>query len=270
MDISRTEWIAFGKQFWCVRLPSSNIACEESAYRLRLTHHVDNPSVVRLTLSRDALLVRLMYQEAARLLLPSNEYNGTSAFTNQLLNALETLSCRLESADHELYQHSLRVLIVALRFLRSLPLPREISIQIRVAALFHDLGKLCIPAEILKKPSGLTPLELAELRMHPMHGAKMLLPITPLQPASMIVYHHHEHWDGRGYPTGLRGIMIPLGSRIISIADSFVVMTSGRQYRKPCSPEEALLELSRCAGTQFDPLLVDLFCSPLNVNHLMC
>jgi HD-GYP domain-containing protein (c-di-GMP phosphodiesterase class II) len=144
-----------------------------------------------------------------------------------------------------------------------LHLPAELSVGIKIAALFHDVGKIHISDELLQKPSHLTSQEFQEMKKHCAHGASMLLHIKPLREVAPMIFHHHERWDGRGYPIGLQGRAIPLGARIIATADAFAAMTSERAYRTPISPAQALVELSRCAGTQFDPLLVEHFCTCL-------
>jgi HD-GYP domain-containing protein (c-di-GMP phosphodiesterase class II) len=125
----------------------------------------------------------------------------------------------------------------------------------RLAASLHDLGKLAIPEEILRKPGPLTGPERLVLERHPQIGHRMLESLG-VDPVADWVLHHHERWDGAGYPDGLAGEAIPLGARIIFVADAFDAMTSDRVYQSRLSTEEALAELERCAGTQFDPELV--------------
>jgi len=126
------------------------------------------------------------------------------------------------------------------------------------AGLVHDIGKILIPPSILTKPSSLSKEEHDIVKRHPALGAEVLKASEELQDISIIVLHHHERWDGNGYPYGIKGEEIPLYSRIVSIADSLDAMMSDRPYRDAMSLDEALKELRRCAGTQFDPYLVDL------------
>jgi HD-GYP domain-containing protein (c-di-GMP phosphodiesterase class II) len=131
--------------------------------------------------------------------------------------------------------------------------------MLEFAALLHDVGKIAVPDTILRKVKPLTPDDWSVIRMHPYHSAQLIKPIEPLQRIVPWVYHHHERWDGKGYPDGLVGEDIPLASRIIAIADAFNAMTTDRPYRKALSIEEALSEIQRCAGTQFDPETIEPF-----------
>ncbi len=128
---------------------------------------------------------------------------------------------------------------------------------IRLAGMLHDVGKVAIPDRILLKPGSLTPEEQAEhIRRHPILGAELVSRVEGLGAAVMWIRHSHENWDGTGYPDGLRGDAIPLGSRILHVAAAFAAMTGRRTYRSTVSPDEALEELQRCAGNQFDPACV--------------
>jgi putative nucleotidyltransferase with HDIG domain len=135
--------------------------------------------------------------------------------------------------------------------------PEEVEL-VRLAGSLHDLGKLAIPEEILRKPGALNESELLVLRRHPQIGYRMLRSLG-VEPVATWVLHHHERWDGRGYPHGLSGEDIPLGSRILLVADAYDAMTSGRIYQAQVDHEEAVAELERCAGTQFDPQVVAVF-----------
>jgi len=129
---------------------------------------------------------------------------------------------------------------------------------IRLAGMLHDVGKIAIPDRILLKPGSLTHDEQTEhIRRHPILGAELVSRVEGLGPAVMWIRHSHENWDGSGYPDGLRGDAIPLGSRILHVASAFAAMTGRRTYRTTVTSEEALEELQRCAGRQFDPRCVD-------------
>jgi HD-GYP domain-containing protein (c-di-GMP phosphodiesterase class II) len=134
-------------------------------------------------------------------------------------------------------------------------LAQELVELTRLAASLHDLGKLAIPEEILRKPGPLTDAERLVLERHPQIGYRMLESLG-VDPVADWVLHHHERWDGAGYPSGLAGEAIPLGARVIFVADAFDAMTSDRVYRRKLSIDDALAELERCAGTQFDPNVV--------------
>ena len=130
--------------------------------------------------------------------------------------------------------------------------------MLRRAALLHDIGKVAVRAEVLDKPARLTDEEFDEIKLHSNVGAAMLHHAGLLEESSW-VRHHHERLDGAGYPDGLAGEAIPLEARILFVADSFEAMTSDRPYRAGMTVEAALDELRRCAGTQFEPRLVELF-----------
>ena len=140
-----------------------------------------------------------------------------------------------------------------------LGLPESEIERIRVASLLHDLGKLAIPEEILTKPGELNDPEWRIVSEHPKIGQVVLEQAGALRDAATIVLHHHEWYDGRGYPHGLAGEEIPVGARIVAIADAYEAMVAGRPYRDAITHEAALLELRRHAGMQFDPLLVEAF-----------
>jgi len=124
---------------------------------------------------------------------------------------------------------------------------------LRLGGALHDLGKLVISEAVLNKPGSLTPAELAEVHGHPEAGARMVALDRSLRPALPSVLYHHERWDGRGYPTGRAGSEIPLEARILAVTDSFDAMTSDRPYRAALSQKQAIAELDRCRGSQFDP-----------------
>jgi HD-GYP domain-containing protein (c-di-GMP phosphodiesterase class II) len=141
-------------------------------------------------------------------------------------------------------------------------LPEDQIELTRLAASLHDLGKLAIPEELLRKPGPLTEPERMILERHPQIGFRMLESLGVDTVADWVL-HHHERWDGSGYPDGLPGDQIPLGARIIFVADAYDAMTSECVYRRRVSPQEAVEELERCAGTQFDPAIVSAFAEEL-------
>lgn len=131
--------------------------------------------------------------------------------------------------------------------------------DLRWGAILHDIGKIGIPDNILRKPSALTTEEWAVIRQHPVIGAQILAPVPKLARAALIVRHHHEWWNGQGYPDHLTDEAIPLGARILSVVDAYSAITDDRVYKRGVSHEQALRELQRCTGTQFDPQIVAIF-----------
>ena len=172
---------------------------------------------------------------------------------------LKALVAALETRDAETHGHSERVVAFSLRLGRELGLDREQMRSLEFGSLLHDIGKIGVPDAILRKPAPLTGEEWQEMRLHPEHGRQILCDIEFLEGASRVVAQHHERWDGSGYPLGLRGEEIDLNARIFAVADAFDAITSDRVYRGGRSYESALAELERCAGVQFDPLVVEAF-----------
>ena len=264
---SRTEHMVLMQKLWHVTispyLELPNTLDKEQSMPLSSTL----PCASKQNMQFDNFLVNRVYQEATYTFFPE-EAGNASLQKHEFLENLSILSLRLQLKDRELYQHSLRVLAVTRHFLQVFHLPKEVSILIQIAAFFHDMGKIEVPNEILQKSSGLTAQEFEEVKKHSFHGAQILNQNKLLAEAAKMVLHHHEHWNGGGYPDALQGQEIPLGSRIITLADAFTVMTTGRPYKLPSTPEQAVAELTRCAGTQFDPLLVDHFCYNLETDPL--
>ncbi|HXY84278.1 MAG TPA: diguanylate cyclase [Gaiellaceae bacterium] len=172
--------------------------------------------------------------------------------------AAASLAKAVDARDTYTGSHSARVADLAARIAVRLELDAEQVELTRLAGSLHDLGKLAIPEEILRKPGDLTDSERLVLERHPQIGFRMLDSLG-VDPIADVVLHHHERWDGAGYPDRLRGDTIPLGARIIFVADAYDAMTSDRVYRSKRSSGDALAELTRCAGTQFDPIIVEAF-----------
>jgi len=168
-------------------------------------------------------------------------------------DAIEALAVALLERDRYTGEHSEAVIEMSGAVARNLGLNMPEVARVKSAALLHDIGKVAIPDEILHKPGPLTDDEWKLMKEHPVIGERILRVLPGLGNVARIVRHEHERWDGDGYPDGLAGDEIPLGSRIIIAADTYHAITSDRPYRAARSHSEAIEELTRCAGTQFDP-----------------
>jgi putative nucleotidyltransferase with HDIG domain len=182
-----------------------------------------------------------------------------SQLQRSYLGTITSLYFALEAKDQYTRGHSERVFHYSLHMGRELDLSLEDMVSLKYAALLHDLGKIGIPDSILLKPGKLTPQEYATIRNHPSVGASILEPIQFLRQVKDIIRHHHEHYDGNGYPDGLRAEDIRIQDRIIAVADAFDAMRSDRPYREARTREDALEELQRFAGSQFCPHCVEAF-----------
>jgi len=172
---------------------------------------------------------------------------------------LEALGDALDLKDSETEGHSKRVTAYTIALARAMGIsPAEIKVIAR-GAFLHDIGKMAIPDDILRKPAPLTSDEQKVMREHCTRGFNILRKIPFLSEAAEIVFSHQEHYDGSGYPTGLRGGEIPIGARIFAVADTLDAITSDRPYRKASSFDAARQEILRCSGTQFDPSVVEVF-----------
>lgn len=175
------------------------------------------------------------------------------------LETMRILSEVLDARDPYTLGHSARVASLAKDIASALGLPEPEQDIIESAALLHDIGKVAIQDDILFKNGALTDEEFARMREHPERGAQMIRPVGFLRNVQEIVRHHHERYDGRGYPHGIAGNAIPLGARIIAVADAWDAMTLERAYRPALSLEQAVEQLRLGRGTQFDPNIVDVF-----------
>lgn len=184
----------------------------------------------------------------------------SNAYMRQLYNAIvATLVDSLDLRDHDTGGHTRRVAALATRLGVKLGLRGRQLDDLRTAALLHDLGKIGVADSILLKPSKLTAEEWEEMKQHPERGAELLEGHGLFAGAIPLIRAHQEHFDGSGYPDKLRGDAIPLGARIITIADSFMAMVDGRPYRDPITAEEAFKELAKWSGRQFDPRIIQIF-----------
>lgn len=207
-----------------------------------------------LTVAGRALERRQLAADSMRLnmLVPMLEL-----FTMMLANTLESKDCATNRHAERLVGHAEAVA-------RELGLDDDARFSIRVGACLHDIGKVGVPEALLRKPGPLTAAEREVMQLHPEIGAAILEDIDTWQDVRMIVRHHHEHWNGAGYPLGLQGAAIPLGARIVSVVDAFDVMSEGRSYAPARALDVVTAELMRQRGIQFDGDVVDAFMRTLS------
>ncbi len=206
-----------------------------------------------------------------RLLKAIAEMGGTAIHRSRLFRDLEesyiqmvlTLARAIDARDAYTGGHSERLAGMAEAAARLLGCREEEIQDIRWGALLHDIGKIAVPDAILRKPGKLTDEEWAVMRKHPETGAEILRPVERMHAVAKILRHHHERWDGTGYPDRLKEQTIPLGARIMAVVDAYSAITDERPYKPARTHDEAVAELRRSAGTQFDPRVVDAFCRAL-------
>ena len=176
------------------------------------------------------------------------------------MSTIETLATAIDAKDDVTHNHIRRVQGAAVALAREMGITDpQILKAIEAAGLLHDTGKIAVPEHILNKPGRLTPAEFEKMKLHAPIGAEILSAIDFPYPVVPIVRHHHENWDGTGYPDGVRGVDIPIGARILSVVDCYDALTSDRPYRGRMSDEEALCIVLERRGTMYDPLVVDTF-----------
>jgi diguanylate cyclase (GGDEF)-like protein len=196
---------------------------------------------------------------ASRTLFSLNEPNVNVNTEAEVLNTIYALAATLEARDKYTYGHSRRVSRYAVSVAEALNLPPEQVAMINAAAILHDIGKVGIPDNVLNKTEKLLDEEWVLLKKHPELSATILGHVPSLSACLAAVRHHHEQWDGTGYPGGLQGEAIPIEARILSVTDAFEAMISERPYRKALSFKQAIAELEKCSGSQFDPSVVRAF-----------
>lgn len=218
--------LVFGATFLLILFPVA--ACVAAAYKIHSTGQ----------------------QKRNELIEQANQLNQTT---------VEVLATAIDARDQIGTGHVRRTQIYALGLGRAMGLTGDRLDALRLGSLLHDIGKLAVPDHILSKPDQLTPAELEKAKTHCTIGASILEEIDFPYPVVPIVRYHHESWDGAGYPSGLKGNRIPLGARILAIADTYDALRSERPYRKPMSREEARQHIANAAGTRFDPEAVHIF-----------
>ncbi len=205
---------------------------------------------------RDLSLLTILAKQAALAIENVKLYESVK---KDQLNIIRALASTVDAKDHYTLGHSQKVSEMSLNIAEEMSFSERELESIKYAALLHDIGKISLPDDVIKKPSKLTDREFEMVRKHPVTGAKIIKEIEALGPMVPIILHHHERYDGKGYPDGLEGEHIPLGARIVHVADAYDTMVSARAYRDMLPPELAVSELRKNAGTQFDPKIVDIF-----------
>jgi HD-GYP domain-containing protein (c-di-GMP phosphodiesterase class II) len=191
-----------------------------------------------------------------------------SAYTETTQNAIHALLASLEERDPYTFWHCVRVGQYSRQLAIDLDLPENIIDDAELSGLLHDVGKMGVPDYILNKADFLSPAEFAIMKSHAQRSAKLAATIPGIDHLVPGILHHHERWDGHGYPNGLSGEDIPLLSRVILVADTFDAMTSTRPYRLALPIHIAIAELRRCQGSQFDAQFSETFCQYLEKNML--
>src|SRR5438045_833870 len=186
-----------------------------------------------------------------------DSYSHLTELNRLYLSTIETLAMAIDAKDQVTHGHIRRVQAYAVGLAKRIGVNDVKLIKaIEAAALLHDMGKLAVPEHILNKPGKLTPAEFEKMKLHATVGAEILSAIDFPYPVVPIVRHHHESWNGTGYPDGLKGTDIPIGARILSVVDCFDALTSDRPYRPRLPDTEALKILTDRLGSIYDPLIV--------------
>jgi putative nucleotidyltransferase with HDIG domain len=197
--------------------------------------------------------------------LNENLHRTTERLEASHVSVIAALLGSLAAKERSTHGHSAATMEHALAVAKALGLGPDEVAAVNLGTLFHDIGKIGIPEQILLKPSALTEEEWAEMKTHPVIGANLIGEVPNLERIRPIVLAHHEHYDGSGYPNGLKGDEIPLAAQIISVADTYEAMTSTRPYRQALGHTEAVAELRRVAGSQLNPIVVEAFIRQIEI-----
>lgn len=203
--------------------------------------------------------VRLLSTIANHVTIAVGNIELFSSLQDAYLATVRSLAAAVDAKDPYTRGHSDRVAAYAVAIAKELELSHDQQVALEMAAYLHDIGKIGVREEILLKPGKLSNAEMSLMRHHPLIGANILKPVGFPWPITPVVRHHHERWDGQGYPAGLKGEEIPFLARVLTVADSYEAMVSDRPYRRGRTSQEAIAELQECAGRQFDAKIVDAF-----------
>jgi HD-GYP domain-containing protein (c-di-GMP phosphodiesterase class II) len=209
----------------------------------------------------DSQQIRLVSSLLHHTTLACENVRLLETLSNMIVDVVVAMALAIESRDPYTGGHVERVTAYSILLAKHAGLDRSALATLRIGGLLHDIGKIAVPDAILRKPLPLTKEEFEQMKPHPVVGHQIISPIPQLAKAAPIVRWHHERIDGKGYPDGLAGDAIPLLSRVAAIADTYDAMTSDRPYRRGLDMNVAREEIHRCAGTQFDPALAEIFLS---------
>jgi putative nucleotidyltransferase with HDIG domain len=203
--------------------------------------------------------LRMLTAVAATAAVQISNIRFVDELSRAYLGTMEVLANAIEARDHYTVGHTWRVTRLSLAMVDTLGWPPEKRRNAEMGGILHDIGKIAVEDAILRKTGPLTSEEFQKMQLHPEHGARILKDIEFLKPIIPYVLFHQERWDGRGYPFKLRGEDVPLEGRLLAVCDAFDAMTSHRPYRESRQPDQAMEEIQRNRGRQFDPAMVDLF-----------
>lgn len=206
-------------------------------------------------------LAGLAQATAGLLRLPGADKVSPPDSLDSICRTVRAFATAVDDLDPYTRGHSLRVVRYASLLGRALFLSRRELVRLEFGALVHDTGKIMIPRSVLHKVGRLTAAEWEVMKQHPEMGARLIERVEFLCATAPIVRHHHERWDGNGYPDNLAGEAIPLLARLVTVADVFDALTSQRSYREAYTPQQALAEMKKMAGYHLDPYLVAVFCT---------
>lgn len=256
-----------GDEFLLVLPHTTSEKAEEIIERLKESCEKVQGLPVKISLATGFAVKTKKNQKIGSVLREAEEW----MYRNKLLKErssrraiIDTLLSTLMEKSAETREHAERMRELGIKIAKRLKLSSRDIDELSLLALLHDIGKVGVKEEILKKPSSLTEEEWQEMRKHPEIGCRIAQNTAELLSVAEYILSHHERWDGTGYPRGLKGEEIPLLARIISVVDAYDAMTSDRPYRKALSHEEALEEIRKNAGTQFDPKVVEIFLDIVN------
>ncbi len=261
----------WGGDEFMILLPNCNeYSCERMVEKIRSECKKDDYSYIELSIALGEVVKHSLEEDIDKCIKEVEErvYRQKLLEHNSVRSSMmNSLKKSLEAKNMETEEHTERVESYALEIGKRYGFKSSQMDELMIIARLHDIGKIAIEEDILLKPGPLTTNEFEVMKTHAEKGFRIINASSEIINVAKCVLTHHEKWDGSGYPLGIAGEEIPLMARIIAIADAYDVMTHDRVYRKAMNKEEAIKELKRCAGTQFDPVLVELFLKCLDNNE---